>query len=83
MTYCVYCMMLILLLTICGGNQLPQWLIDANIIGFVICMVASVICWEIHKSKIKELNERINKLEEFEYACRSNNIRTSEEESDD
>lgn len=49
---------------IIAGDDLPEWLQVLNSIAFVASIMAAMIFWEIHKSKVEKLEEELKRLKE-------------------
>jgi hypothetical protein len=46
------------------GENLPDWLVTLNTIGYIASLLGSIIFWELHKEKVEELEKEIKRLKE-------------------
>ncbi len=63
MVGCLYFSLYFTVMMLIG--DLPEWLMVVNTVLFAISTIASIIIWEEHKSKVEELEEKIEHLKEF------------------
>lgn len=61
-----FCVSSMILLSIDYENKMPEWLAICHVLIVIGCLLAAIIIWEVHKSRVEKLEKEVERLKEKE-----------------